>query len=151
MIKKRHRDISEFSKVKYFRDRIKSQTWLEESSSPQDTIPSHSKDFITITCQPYFPRNMLVSHWLVDKYLLSFQGRVGSSTLGSLHISLHQTLVCLYRKATNRKSECTMLQNLIRGHCMRMQEQKPSTIISLRSVNRKGPSQFTLKEQGNNS
>lgn len=134
--KKRQRVISVFSKEKYVRVRMRSNTQLEESCSPQDTIPSHSEDFITITCQPHFSRNMQISPLISGRVSTFLLGWGGSSTLGSLHISLHQTPVPLYRKATNRKSECTMLRNLSRGYLMGMWEQTPSTTF-LRSVDRK--------------
>lgn len=119
MIKKRHRNISDFSKVKYFRGKIRSKTWQEGSLPPEDAIARHSEDFITVTCQSHLPRNMQI-YLLISRHLLSFQCWVGSSTLGSLH----QTPVSFfYRKATNRKSECTVLQDLIRSY-MGMQEQK---------------------------
>lgn len=84
MIKKRHRNISDFSKVKYFRGKIRSKTWQEGSFLPEDAIARHSEDFITVTCQSHLPRNMQIS-LLISRHLLSFQCWVGSSTLGSLH------------------------------------------------------------------
>lgn len=94
--KKRHRYISDFSKVKYFRGRMWSKTWLEGSFPPQDGIASHSEDFVAVTCQPPFLETCRFPHWWVDEYPLSFWGWMRSSTLGSLYTSLHQTPVTFF-------------------------------------------------------
>lgn len=56
---RKHRDVSGFSKVKYFRGRMRSSTCLEESSPP-DATTSHS-DFLTVPCCSPFPGNRQVS------------------------------------------------------------------------------------------